>query len=481
MSNDALSRMDHRQDAREDMQYLVQPRGPGKSWVFRMVTPSELVGVPNPWDGRPLGKEIKRGLGTRRLTEARKLRDIALGDIRRLADGFTDGSAFSLASAVEWREAIREARKLAAAQGDPAYVAEEFVMQDKLEAAEKRGLPREQLKRFARVATGRGFPLELAHREYVAARSEGNAYGYKTLKKTSVISLESAVKHLRAYLGDEAGTACLEDVSPEVAQVFRDAYLPTVKGPRSPNGLSPQTITKNVNMLKQVWVWADEQGHLANGYANPWLFKRGIARTSGRQDQGRQDYQPGETSKLLAATSRGTRQGDLVRLAIATGCRVNEIATIASKNVKPDASGFYLHDGKTKNALRYVPVVEEARAVLKARMAVHGSTGRLFPEWPIRPASDKAASVSQWFTRFRRKTLGKETDGRLALHSTRHTWKTVARRAGVNEAAVNELGGWEGPKTSSSVYDHGLLEAQLEAAQAQVWAELKRAGYLEGF
>jgi hypothetical protein len=51
-----------------------------------------------------MGKEIKKGLGTRHLPAARKLRDIALGDIRRLQDGLSDGEAFSLASAVEWRE-----------------------------------------------------------------------------------------------------------------------------------------------------------------------------------------------------------------------------------------------------------------------------------------------------------------------------------------------------------------------------------------
>ncbi|MFT6532407.1 MAG: hypothetical protein ACJASC_001958, partial [Limimaricola cinnabarinus] len=85
MSSKSLSRMDHTGDA-EDMQYLIQPRGPGTGWVFRMVTPPELVGKPNPWTG----KEIKKGLKTRRLPEARKLRDVALGDVRKLAFENTD-------------------------------------------------------------------------------------------------------------------------------------------------------------------------------------------------------------------------------------------------------------------------------------------------------------------------------------------------------------------------------------------------------
>ncbi|MDB6176182.1 hypothetical protein PAF17_01515 [Paracoccus sp. Z330] len=145
MSKDVLSKLDHSEAGKEDMRYLIQPRGPGKSWVFRYVTPPELVGVPNPWDGKPLGKEIKRGLGTRHLPTARKRRDMALGDIRKLEDCLSDGAAFSLASAVEWREAIATARQSAE---DPRYVGIELVLYDKLEQAEARGLPLDQLKRF---------------------------------------------------------------------------------------------------------------------------------------------------------------------------------------------------------------------------------------------------------------------------------------------------------------------------------------------
>lgn len=76
--------MDNNKPKENDMHYLTQPRGSGTGWVFRMMTPPELVGIPNPWDGKPLQKEIKRGLGTRHLVKARVERDIKLGDICRL-------------------------------------------------------------------------------------------------------------------------------------------------------------------------------------------------------------------------------------------------------------------------------------------------------------------------------------------------------------------------------------------------------------
>ena len=60
-----LSRTDHRKTDKDDMRYLKQPRGPGKIWVFRMLTPPDLIGLPNPWDGKPLGKKIKKGSARR--------------------------------------------------------------------------------------------------------------------------------------------------------------------------------------------------------------------------------------------------------------------------------------------------------------------------------------------------------------------------------------------------------------------------------
>ena len=77
-----LSILDHNKDAREDVKYLVQSYGPGKSWVFGMATPPQLAGVSNPWNGKQMAKEIKKGLGARHLPDARTRCDIALGDSR---------------------------------------------------------------------------------------------------------------------------------------------------------------------------------------------------------------------------------------------------------------------------------------------------------------------------------------------------------------------------------------------------------------
>lgn len=137
--------------------------------------------------------------------------------------------------------------------------------------------------------------------------------------------------------------------------------------------------------------------------------------------------------------------------------------------------------GKTRNAKRTVPVVEKAQALLAPRIKFYSSSNRLFPKWPIHASSGKAAAAPQWFTSYRRKSLGAETDDRLSFHALRHTWRTAARRAGLSEADTNDLGGWEGDRNASKVYDHGLLLPQLTNAQNRVWQQLENEGYLEEF
>lgn len=164
-----------------------------------------------------------------------------------------------------------------------------------------------------------------------------------------------------------------------------------------------------------------------------------------------------------------------------TGCRADEIASLTKAQVDPQGRDFTLGSGKTKNARRFVPIPEGAQALLRSRLETHTQGARVFPEWPVRASVGKVYALPQWFTRYRRDILGKDTDGTQSLHSMRHTWRTVARRARVNEADINDLGGWAGPRSSNSTYDHGLLKGQLREAQEMVWTALHRGGYLAEF
>ncbi len=66
------------------MRYLKFSRGPGSALVFHMRTPRELIGSMNPITGKPFGKEIAIGMGTRNPSEAYPKRDVLLGQITAL-------------------------------------------------------------------------------------------------------------------------------------------------------------------------------------------------------------------------------------------------------------------------------------------------------------------------------------------------------------------------------------------------------------
>ncbi|MGR3587943.1 MAG: hypothetical protein ACU0BH_05545 [Paracoccaceae bacterium] len=78
-----------------------------------MTTPEVLVGTENPWTGKKFGREIKLGLDTRKHTEAIRIRDLRVGQIRQLeadalasAGGRGVGRIIDLTpeSAAEWSQ-----------------------------------------------------------------------------------------------------------------------------------------------------------------------------------------------------------------------------------------------------------------------------------------------------------------------------------------------------------------------------------------
>lgn len=462
------------------MKYLDQPRGEGTAWVFRMATPVELLGLDNPFTGRLFGKMIRKGLGTKSRHEAQKRRDAALGVIRRLQYEASTEAEFSLSEAMDMRSTIEAAR--ASSKDDASRYGPELVLTDILEAAERRGVPRKRLQGYARVATGEGYPLKLALPAYIEARRPDNPSGYKPLSQGTVKELKTAVVHLRNFLGDTEETACLEDVTQERAQEFRRRYLPSVVSPKTHRPMSARTADKYITMLRPLWSWAIEEGFLSSRHSNTWaIFGNGLPRASKAKRTERTVFTPEQTSTLLQASPRGRKGGDLIRLGLVTGARINELVLLRSEDVAEDCRSFSIPGGKTENAARFIPLCGEAVDVLSTRLAKHGHTGRVFPEWSVKDSTGKAGYATTWFTTLRRKVLGRETDGQLTFHSFRHTWRTVAGRARVPQPDIRELGGWSGARTSDAGYDHGATQDMLRAAQESVWEHMLAEGYLSGY
>lgn len=462
------------------MQHIDQPRGPGTAYRFKMRTPQVLIGHTDPQTGKPFGRWIIRTLGgERHLPTAKRLRDIRLAEVRALEADAKAGAdlsgRFSLYRAEAWAEALRVQTR----DGGPAPYQPDVreLIYDEIDRA-----PRVQRKAFTKLALSGTLSIADAVDRYLHDRREGNGLGYETLKTTTISDVWVAVRYLAKFMEAEPDALFLDDVTPGMATEFRGDFLPAQTTPRAPEGLSLKTTEKYCSMLRGLWGWAIEHRKVPSE-VNPFDKPKGVRRVKPKRSAQRRPYTADEAGKVMVAFPLGNRLGDIFRLALVSGVRADEIAKVTVENTTEDGSFYTITGGKTENAQRPIPVPEVAREIVKRRrqQAKEAGQERLFWEYPLRPSTGKASSLSQEFTRARRKVLGTGTDGELSFHSLRHTWRTKARQAGVPAGDANDLGGWAGERTSSSVYDHGLLLEDLAERQQQVAERLHRDGYLEGW
>jgi integrase len=445
-----------------DTDYLFQPKG-RKGWCFRMRTPDALIGYRNAKTGKPYGREIREGLGTRELREARKRRDIRLGQIRAEERKASAERLGDMDEALSYREVLAQID-----DPDLIEVTEDSIQMraEKIEARHGTAAA----KQWFNAATGRETPLKVLYEKYL--KDEG-----ATKSRSTQINLETAWRDFQAFCGREI---TIEAVDRRLVGEFVTEYLPTLRTPRSPDGPSPATIQKKVTLLKAIWTWAMKRGHIRFEPMTPWDRQAPSKKLVREAQKRRRPFTADEMKKLLAAEPAGETLGDVMRIALLTGARLSEIIDLDASWVDEDCAGYTLPKGKTENAARYVPLVGPARKIIQRRMEAVKRQGWLFPECAPRKSDGKRSpAVSAAFTRSRRKVLGKETDDELVEHSFRHTWRTAARRAGVDERTTLELGGWSRGANSAEVgYDHRKEREAYCREQERVFRWLVKHGYL---
>lgn len=239
------------------MKYIIQPRGDGTAYQFKIRTPSILRGMTDPTTGKQFGTYIKRSLGgTHHIPTAKKLRDIRLAEVRAMEANAAQkalGDRFSIERASGWAEALR----VQDAEGfdpDGCDVDVLGLIYDEIKKA-----PETKRKTFRRVALAGTISFNEALERYLHDRRKGNGYGYAALKKTTQNDLRVASRYFCEYMGGNGDTVFLDDITREAVLDFRGEYLPAKTSPRAPDGLSLTTIEKHVGLLRNLWAWAVER------------------------------------------------------------------------------------------------------------------------------------------------------------------------------------------------------------------------------
>jgi integrase len=232
----------------------------------------------------------------------------------------------------------------------------------------------------------------------------------------------AAVAELIAFLPAQAP---IEIVDRKMAGAFVSTKLLT-------SGRKQNTVNRIIASISSMWKWLVKRGFVET---NPWQGQGTFTERAKRSGERKRAYTSGELLKLMAADPGkiigqryGVVIGDLLRLGILTGCRLNELCELRVEDVLVEQQAFRVKEGKTESARRVMPVHGLVWPILEQRLAAGSKDGWLFPGLtPGGPDGKRSWFVSKRFTEFRRAVLGQ--DDTVDFHSLRRTFATYLERA----------------------------------------------------
>lgn len=351
-------------------------------------------------------------------------------------------------------------------------------------------------------SAGRGPKLSEAHAAWAAGS------GARGARKPSARTLQEAAHALRR-LTEWCGDVRLASLTREQVREFRDALA------RMPTGLPAKlralplrvllkrsdlksyppvhaaTVNKSLNILSAIVSHADGAGALPADFRNPFAGRNSRLEVDARAEDERQPFTAADLQAIFAtgiftAAERPRGGGGeaafwLPLIALLSGARLGELAQLRVADVKQDPEvGIWFFDigtaggrrVKTASSLRQVPVhpellrvgLLEYRAALLAAGA--GPNSLLWPDLKFEGEGQRGGPWSKWFNRHLRVKVGIE-DGTKVFHSFRHTFKRMARDAGLSEELHDALTGHAGGGVGRS-YGKGFGLKALAEATARI-------------
>jgi integrase len=250
------------------------------------------------------------------------------------------------------------------------------------------------------------------------------------------------------------------------------------------------TVNKSLTMLAAIVSYAQREGLLdaVPSFVNP--FGKDVkVRVDKTADDGREIFQRSDLAAIFGSAifTQGDRPiaggGEAAfwfpLIALFSGMRLEEIAGLRLRDLCQDeqtgAWVFDVHERggrevKTAASIRKVPVHSELERIglLRYRHSVARAgldDGSLWPA--LKPLDNRPLSTqwSKWFGRFLRGKVG-ITDRRKVFHSFRHTFKRLARDAGIPEEMHDALTGHSGGGGVGKSYGRGVsLKPLIEAME----------------
>lgn len=157
-------------------------------------------------------------------------------------------------------------------------------------------------------------------------------------------------------------------------------------------------------------------------------------------------YTPKEAVRLLNAAEGDGQLADVIRLAMYTGARREELCSLKIEHVAKDR--FEIVDAKTEAGIRTVPIHRQLVKTIK-RLVKDSKDDYMLSGLKPNKNGDRGDALGKRFTRLKTE-LG--FDDRHVFHSFRGTVITMLERAGVPEGTVQDIIGHDRSTLTGSTY-----------------------------
>jgi integrase len=272
------------------------------------------------------------------------------------------------------------------------------------------------------------------------------------------------LEHLDEWLGTSQATAKTQDMHRSVVERFAKEFQMVQDVTRAEvrhwvsrlmneDNLAPKTVQRILSGLRGYWRFL-QSIEVAGENDEPFnKLDVALQNKSTLQRPARQPINPDDVVQLLdAAIKRDDDQlADLIRLAMWTGCRIEELCSLKIEQVKDDY--FSITDAKTQSGWREVPIHRELTQTM-TRLIDDSKDGFVLSGLS---ANNKHKRRSDGIgKRFGRLKTGMGFGEKHVFHSIRKTVVTILENAGVAENIVADIVGHEKTTMTYGLYSGGL-------------------------
>lgn len=218
-------------------------------------------------------------------------------------------------------------------------------------------------------------------------------------------------------------------------------------------GLSDATVNRHMGTLSALWKWAEEREYCEG--RNPFDGHRRNLK-QGKNKHGYLAWEPDELKALFNPPPKRDDLREVMLVALYTGMRLNEIASLTNGQLKLEGDVKYIDvtESKTTAGIRKVPLHSRIDWLYrKAKKGVDGA--RVWPSFSDEgPGKKPGGDAGKEFSRFKR-SLG-FNDRRKVFHSFRKNVVGQLESAGVPQNEVAQIIGHEKQGLTFGVYGKQL-------------------------